>query len=1603
MAAQDQKATTGNSGTKSPSEHRIQAPSISLPRGGGAIKGIGEKFAANPVTGTGSLSVPVAASPGRSGFGPQLSLSYDSGAGNGPFGLGWNLSLPAITRKTDKGLPKYNDAAESDVFILSGAEDLMPLLVDKEGGRWLPEPLRTESLEGRTYAIRRYRPRTEGLFVRIERWANRDDPADVRWRSITKDNVTSWYGKNDSSRIFDPARPCRIFSWLIHESYDDRGNWILYEYVAEDSAGVDGTRAHEKNRTDESRSANRYIKRIKYGNRATRLVPIDPIGADWMFEVLFDYGEGHYADHTVDAQGREFVQASLHAPHSWPVRMDPFSGYRSGFEVRAYRLCRRVLMFHHFPEELGIDDYLVRSTEIEYLPGPVASYVKSITQSGYTFKEGMGFLKRSLPPLEFSYTTIPGADDLAGRPVEKIDMQDLENMPQGLDGYAYQMMDLDGTGLPDIVTEQGGAVWRKPNLSPMPVVENDERVTRARFGPLADAGMLPAGGILRAGRQLLDLAGDGQPDLVEFGGATPGFWENDPAEGWRSHRTFTSLPVIDWSNPHLKFADLNGDGHADIFLTEDHAFAWHPSLGEEGFGEKKTIAQPRDEEKGPALVFADATQSVYLADLSGDGLTDLVRIRNGEVCYWPNLGYGNFGPKITMDNSPWFDRADQFDQKRIRLADTDGSGTTDILYLGRDGVRVYFNQSGNSFSDPAILPQFSAVDNSASLQTADLLGNGTACLVWSTPLPGREPIKYVRLMEEKPHLLTTVINNLGAETAIIYAPSTRFFLQDKYQGKPWITRLPFPVHVVERVETYDRISRNRFVTRYAYHHGYFDGPEREFRGFCMVEQWDTAEYGAQQPEGCMPQGDTFQGASQVPPILTKTWYHTGAFLKGEEISRHMAYEYHGAPREDDPQFESKWKAFEKTLLPDTILPDGLPLDEEQEACRSLRGSMLRQEVYAIDGSDKEKHPYTVTEQNFSVRRLQPRGGNPHAVFFTHARETVRYHYERNPSDPRVAHQLTLTVDGFGNVERSVAIGYPRRNGAPRQPEQADTHMTLTVSRFANRGDEPDWYRAGMPIESRTYEIVKPPEPEATAESVDLFCFETIKNLTESLFPLPSDPLAPGAWEPDPSQTMPYEQWDRRPSAPQPAASTLRLIERVRTLYRKNDMSALNAPGDVESMALPGESYTLSLTSALRQQLYRRDGLPLADAVEWNILRNEGGYADLDGDGNWWIPSGRIYYEPDKNNENRHAIDHFFLPLRFEDPFGNAVKIRYDNHNLLPLETKDALNNQVQSRNNYRVLQPELVTDPNGNRVESAFDALGLVAGTAVMGKAGEFLGDLLDDSFEPDLSLSQLDGFFNADHPARDAAPALLGSASTRIIYDVSRYYRTGDPGRPACAAALARETHCFPRRSGDTRIQVSFSFSDGYGREIQKKVPAEKGTVPKRGIGGDLMLINGEPDFTDHEVEPRWVGSGWTVFNNKGKPVRQFEPFFTDRHDFEFDVRIGVSSILFYDPAERVVAALHPNHTYEKTVFDPWEQEQWDVNDTVLLNPCLDADVQGFFTRPDGTPLLPDDEYLPTWYSQRIGGAMGNWEKDAAEKTAQHAGTPGRLYLDSLGRTFLA
>src|SRR5262249_25852691 len=152
----------------------------------------------------------------------------------------------------------------------------------------------------------------------------------------------------------------------------------------------------------------------------------------------------------------------------------------------------------------------------------------------------------------------------------------------------------------------------------------------------------------------------------------------------------------------------------------------------------------------------DGTHSVFLADMCGDGLLDLVRVRQGEVCYWPNLGYGHFGPRVVMNDSPWFDPVERFDPRRVHLADTDGSGTADLIYHSQDGVQINLNQVGNGWSSVRRLTALPPTTPQTALTTVDFLGTGTVCLVWSSAQPGdvARPLRYLDLMKGvKPHLL----------------------------------------------------------------------------------------------------------------------------------------------------------------------------------------------------------------------------------------------------------------------------------------------------------------------------------------------------------------------------------------------------------------------------------------------------------------------------------------------------------------------------------------------------------------------------------------------------------------------------------------------------------------------------------------------------------------------------------------------------------------------------------------------------------------------------------------------------------------------------------
>jgi len=1545
--------------TRAESSIAIEPPAITLPKGGGAIQGIGEKFTANPVTGTGSMTVPIATSPGRSGFGPQLSLSYDSGSGNGPFGFGWSLALPQITRKTSKGLPRYFDNEESDVFLISGAEDLVPAFED--GIRF------NDTSSDSDYSIHRYLPRIEGLFSRIERWTHKKS-GDIHWRSISKDNVLSIYGKNESSRIVAPDNKTQIFSWLISEARDDKGNVIIYDYKTDDGIGVDLTQPNEQNRggiNEQRRGNNRYLKRIRYGNETTllingkrpRFLSEEKINeTHWMFEVILDYGEHDIQSPKPDDS------------NNWIFRRDPFSSYRAGFEVRTTRLCQRILMFHHFPGEQGVgDNCLVSSTDFTYSHAleqsnsrnAIYTFLKKAAHSGYKRKADGSYLKSSMPPLEFKYS-----EPVVQESVEKVDPTSLENLPIGVDGTAYQWVDLHGEGTPGILTEQAGAWFYKRNTSPM-------YTNRVNFSPLQCVTTKPNLS-LAGGAQILDLAGDGSPDLVSFDNPSPGFYEHDDEEGWQNFQAFTSRLNVDINDPNIRFIDLDGDGHADVLITENDALVWHASMAEAGFAPAQRVAKTLDEETGPRIVFADGSQSIYLADFSGDGLTDIVRIRNRDVCYWPNLGYGRFGAKVSMNNAPHFDQPDQFAQQRIRLADIDGSGTVDIIYLHRDGVRLYFNHSGNGLSDARKLKVFPRVDDLVSIKVTDLLGNGTACLVWSSSLPAdaQQPMRYVNLMgKQKPHLLIKSKNNLGAETEIQYAPSTRFYLQDKYSGKPWITRLPFPVHVVEKVTSRDKWRQTSFSSTYSYHHGYFDGVEREFRGFGRVEQLDVESFGTFQAGNENSPYISHDKTLYQPPVKTITWFHTGAFLQRDKILNQFEHEYF--PNNLNHNQQPGLGDFQEKRLsrPDLNAAD-LTSQEWREALRACKGMTLRQEVYELDVDALEQHSLHQPKKLFStaytschIELLQNCADNRHAVFLVTESEAISYSYELdlqaeaaegNQVDPRISHVLNLKTDEYGNVLQSLTAVYPRRQryqdaNLPDGAEalinqvQQETHLAYTENRFTNNDviNDIDDYRLPLPCEALSYELTGVSTPEGS----DYFDLQQMRQ-----FRLSEIYQIQGAEVED----IAYQQMAHS------ADPQKRLLQQTRILYFSDDLSTPLAHGEHNSLALPYESYSLAMTDELLTAILKDK---FTDKIKTDLTTSTlSGYLYNPDQQQYWIRSGIAGFATD-------AADHFFLPEQYTDPFGHTTILQYDSRDLYITRSIDPFANQVQIKSfDYRVLQPSEMEDINGNLSEVVFDVLGLPAAVAVKGKGneGDSLENFTDEQINPDIE-SRIQ-FFNGHYQEAEARN-LLGTATARHIYDFGE--QIDEAGvisyghRPASGAAILREQHMASLSlnnapTGMTQqspLQLAFEYSDGSGNVLVSKVQAEPESP-----GGEL----------------RWLANGKTILNNKGKAVKQYEPYFTDSHTFTEPNEMGVTPLMYYDAAGRLIRTELPDGTITRVAFSQWHVSSYDANDTVL-----------------------DPENI--WYQQRTDLNASAENQRTASLAAVHANTPTSVFLDSLGREVIS
>lgn len=1471
----------------------IEVPSVALPKGGGAIKGIGETFAHDAFTGAASMTFPIYVSPAR-GFEPNLVLGYSSGAGNSSFGMGFSLSLSSISRRTEKGIPRYDG---TDVFILADAGEIVPVMAQDSTGAWVATSSCETDAAGAEWRVTPYCQQIEGAFSAIELWKN--DTGDAWWKIVTRDNITHIYGQSTDARIADPDNTARIFTWFLQQSTDAVGNKQVYHYKRENGANIPDT-IYEQNR---SISSNTYIESVHYGNF------MDADGNEqFAFEIVFDYGGYNLAN--PDAP-----------PSEWLPRSDPFSTYRAGFEIRTLRLCRAVLMFHRFPDMFGGERFVVRALCLQHEQTPAMSFVQHVQAVGYRKNDDGSYEREELPPISLQYAPFqPEAQEW-----KPLLVQDGGTIPGALGKGQFLPVDLLGEGLPGILYStnattlywrpQGDAVFGYPEPPVEFPIERD--LERTRYA-------------------LSDLDGNGTMELVVTTPQRSGYYQVHGTGEWESFRSFASYPPA--PVPTQEFVDLDGNGLSDIVLLDNGAVQYYPSEGTEGFA-----ASVRIEQRAGFPVTSEAGARAFLgfADVFGDGLQHLVRIQNGIVECWPNIGYGRFAPKVLLGTAPQYRGGES--SSRMFLADTDGSGTADIVYVYSDRTEIYLNQSGNSFAlQPIVLTLPDQFNNTAQITFADITGSGSTSMVLTLVEPEVRHYYYdfggkgrggTTVLSQKPYLLTGIDNNLGATTLVQYASSTKFYIADKHAGNPWVTKLPFPVQVVETVENLDQISGAKAVQQFAYHDGYFDPVKREFRGFGFVESWDTQRFEEFIQPGLHGSAAFRTGNAELhtSPVYTKTWYHTGAYMEQGIISRQYESEYWNGDANAFPMPDSSFAL-------DIVDSDARV---QHEAYAAMKGEEIRTEVYGLDGGAWEKNPYTVAEKAFHVRLIQPPVAEHSGVFFAFERESIEYNYERNPADPRIEHTFVLAMDAYGNTTRSCQVYYPRRTPPVQPTEQpadpADriyneqTTLQVVVEETSVINETTGFRLLGIPCSVQEFELGGLVLPQSQ--------YFTWSELSEQV----DEALA---------HTIRYGE--KFTSGEKQA----RVINWTRMLYSEDNV--VLPPCTVGPRALLYRTVQAVFPPEFVQEVY-------GERVTGQMLEERGGY--VFDEGYWWNPgASQTYYT---------APESFSQPYTVNDVFGGCTAMHYDQYwfalaaiEQLVQETPTLIVNTVTVEYDYQVMKPCKITNINGVVSEVLFNPLGFPLVSSVYGVVG---GQPYGD--EP-VRAYIVQGRTTFDDVLQQPRAYLQGMTAY-YYYDLVAWVARQ---QPANSITLLRETHCTQVPPGEeTAIQQHITYSDGFGREIEIKLKGDPGnSAVQHGAAGVMRDGNGR--IVVAESEDNWIVNGRTVYNNKGLPVEQYLPYYSATPYYEDRTPIYEQGIVpppevtRYDPLGRIVRIDTPKGFFSKREYTSWVLRMFDEDDTVK---------ESFYYK----------NCFPTASSD---------EKDAIEKAEVFENTPTEDVLDNRGRRFL-
>jgi len=870
----------------------VTPQALALPIDGGSVEGLGESFSPLLSSGTATFSVPIALPPGRRGTQPGLSFSYSSSGGNGSLGIGWGMAVPFISRQTDKGLPHYGGA---DRFMYNGGQELVEVAPasDTNGDGDGDDP---EQIPFFVDDYRYFRARVEGAFLRFFL-----APNESHWIVQDKDGTLFYLGETPDARV--EHDDWGTYLWSLTRVSDVRGNEVRYAYRAK----------------DDTRQV--YLDQVVWNS------PLALIDGPPQIDL---FAENTAFQHAVTLTYEE--------------RDDDVDSYVSRFRVTTGQ--RLVQVDVESKLAAGEDRTLGRTYILSYDADSFLSLLSSI--------EVLGRDGTALPPMTFGYSEVdPHApdggeldDDLPGWGGFDGRVTELESSPDhSMDEGRTDLFDIDADAFPDVLVTDPARFDDGHGVFFLDFVEGVGTYTASDIIEVPGS----IGGDLTLSNSNvnpMDLDADGRVELLHMPHVRE--WSAFTAEGSREDG-FAWVEKGPYDPAHedidftrdaaeIRLADIDNDHRIDVIRSSGTRMEFYRNRGDGTFEEPVTSCVLH---RGMPLRFSNG--DLFLSDMNGDGLQDLVHLRRGDVAYWPGRGYGLWGGDADlpgdctagefgdereelMDPSPfWSDLEDD----RVRLADVNGDGLADLVQVRFDGVDLWLNEAGKAFTDRYIIER-SPFDPGFTqrVRHCDVNASGSHDILWGDG----ERYKYMDLTGAiRPRLLTSVDNGLGKSTTLDYEADTVQQSRAADAGEPWATVAPFPVQVVSRMTVADNLG-GEYVTEYEYRDALYDGLEAEFRGF----------------------GEAIVrtiGDANSPTSEQRTVFHQGVRPEGSD-------------------------------------PDDNPYE-------ALKGAVRLTETCDLEGVCLE-----TSHTTWKVRRLHGGiGGDPRGVWYAFAAQTDTYRFDTAPFDP----------------------------------------------------------------------------------------------------------------------------------------------------------------------------------------------------------------------------------------------------------------------------------------------------------------------------------------------------------------------------------------------------------------------------------------------------------------------------------------------------------------------------------------------------------------------------------------------------------------------------